>query len=102
MAECQKTIASLGNQLKSLAKLEDLFLDSENLLEVSEKESQLLHNDEKPDTLSSETAQNTSTTSKEDDQKSAKDDAKAAMSLEKRDKHGFGNLFSRTKSTARS
>jgi hypothetical protein len=29
-AECQKTIASLGKQLKSLATLEDFLLDSDN------------------------------------------------------------------------
>ncbi|KMS98305.1 hypothetical protein BVRB_4g093730 [Beta vulgaris subsp. vulgaris] len=37
LAECQKTIASLGNQLKSLATLEDIFLESEKLLEVPKK-----------------------------------------------------------------
>ncbi|XP_050158951.1 filament-like plant protein isoform X1 [Malus sylvestris] len=31
LAECQKTIASLGNQLKSLATLEDFLIDSESL-----------------------------------------------------------------------
>ncbi|XP_021772635.1 filament-like plant protein 3 [Chenopodium quinoa] len=99
MAECQKTIASLGNQLKSLAALEDLFLDSEKLLEVSRKES-LLQNDVKPDTLSSDT--NTSTLSKEDDGKLAKDEAKAGISLDRRDKHGLGKYFPRTKSTIKS
>lgn len=32
-AECQKTIASLGQQLKSLATLEDFLLDSDNPME---------------------------------------------------------------------
>ncbi|XP_059631808.1 filament-like plant protein isoform X2 [Cornus florida] len=31
LAECQKTIASLGRQLKSLATLEDFLIDTENL-----------------------------------------------------------------------
>lgn len=35
-AECQKTIASLGRQLKSLATLDDFLIDPENHLEVSE------------------------------------------------------------------
>ncbi|XP_028770555.1 filament-like plant protein [Neltuma alba] len=34
-AECQKTIASLGNQLKSLATLEDFLLDSENPMDLT-------------------------------------------------------------------
>ncbi|XP_010674375.2 filament-like plant protein 3 [Beta vulgaris subsp. vulgaris] len=106
LAECQKTIASLGNQLKSLANLEDIFLESEKLLEVPEKESEILHNDIKPDTsVSSETAQDASTLSKEDDGKFAKGDAKEAvmsLSVDKRDKLGFVKLFSRSKNTVRS
>ena len=35
LAECQKTIASLGNQLKSLATLEDFLIDATNLPELS-------------------------------------------------------------------
>lgn len=35
LAECQKTIASLGNQLKSLATLEDFLIDTANLPEFS-------------------------------------------------------------------
>lgn len=31
LAECQKTIASLGNQLKSLATLEDFLIDTANI-----------------------------------------------------------------------
>lgn len=34
-AECQKTIASLGQQLKSLATLEDFLLDSDNPMELT-------------------------------------------------------------------
>ncbi|KAM3683124.1 hypothetical protein ACJW31_12G123300 [Castanea mollissima] len=36
LAECQKTIASLGNQLKSLATLEDFLIDPANLPENSD------------------------------------------------------------------
>jgi hypothetical protein len=35
LAECQKTIASLGNQLKSLATLEDFLIDTPSLPELS-------------------------------------------------------------------
>lgn len=38
-AECQKTIASLGKQLKSLATLEDFLLDSEMPLELNGQET---------------------------------------------------------------
>lgn len=34
-AECQKTIASLGERLKSLATLEDFLLDSDNPMELT-------------------------------------------------------------------
>ncbi|CAK9137919.1 unnamed protein product [Ilex paraguariensis] len=43
-AECQKTIASLGRQLKSLATLEDFLMDSEKLSEISEDELQCSNN----------------------------------------------------------
>ncbi|KAM7259924.1 hypothetical protein ACFE04_015665 [Oxalis oulophora] len=38
-AECQKTIASIGQQLKSLATLEDFLLDNENPLNVNAEET---------------------------------------------------------------
>ena len=34
-AECQKTIASLGQQLSSLAKFEDFFIDSGIPIEIN-------------------------------------------------------------------
>lgn len=42
-AECQKTIASLGQQLTSLATLEDFLLDSENLLHLAGEEGMQLY-----------------------------------------------------------
>ena len=39
-AECQKTIASLGQQLKSLAALEDFLLDSDNPMELTSEVTQ--------------------------------------------------------------
>lgn len=38
-AECQKTIASLGQQLKSLASLEDVLLDPEKQQEITTGET---------------------------------------------------------------
>ncbi|MED6218417.1 hypothetical protein PIB30_026523 [Stylosanthes scabra] len=43
-ADCQKTIASLGQQLKSLATLEDWLLDSENNNELSNQVTQAQQN----------------------------------------------------------
>ncbi|KAL2941931.1 Filament-like plant protein 3 [Bienertia sinuspersici] len=94
LADCQKTIASLGNQLKSLATFEDLFMESDKLLDASGKETHHNNNVVEPDTFSSETVQV--------DSKLAKDDAKANVSSDKRDKLGFGKFFSRAKSTVKS
>lgn len=46
-AECQKTIASLGQQLKSLATLEDFLIDSDKPLELVDGELKCTGNSEK-------------------------------------------------------
>lgn len=46
LAECQKTIASLGNQLKSLATLEDFLIDTANIPEFSAAASRIPRSDE--------------------------------------------------------
>ncbi|KAG6578967.1 Filament-like plant protein, partial [Cucurbita argyrosperma subsp. sororia] len=43
LAECQKTIASLGNQLKSLASLEDFLIDTTQLPEFTDGEEHCKH-----------------------------------------------------------
>ncbi|XP_057549995.1 filament-like plant protein 3 isoform X1 [Amaranthus tricolor] len=105
LAECQKTIASLGNQLKSLASLEDIFLESERLMEVSGDLP--LSSSVISDTLTSESYRNTSSFRKEIKGKSAKYDAAkkglSSLSLDsKQDEHGYVKLFARTKSIVRS
>lgn len=79
LADCQKTIASLGKQLKSLATLDDLFLDPDKLTEISEKESQPLNMNKlmlESDSLASETVEDV-----------------------KNGKNGFGKLFSRSQNS---
>ncbi|XVE95484.1 hypothetical protein REPUB_Repub02eG0101500 [Reevesia pubescens] len=46
LAECQKTIASLGQQLKSLAMLEDFLIDTASIPESPRGESLKLHSNE--------------------------------------------------------
>jgi len=115
LAECQKTIASLGKQLKSLATFDDLFLDSDKLLEVSEKESQLPKNCLKSTNLSSGNtvlvrssalASETITDSSDiRDSREPKKDSKQGLSSpmpDKSQRNGFGKLFPRSKSAIRS
>lgn len=115
LAECQKTIASLGKTLKSLANFDDLFLDSDKLLEVSDKESQLPKNCVELTNLSSsntvlmesrafalETIRDSSDMR---DSREPKKDSKQGLSstmLDKSQRNGFGKLFPRSKSAMRS
>lgn len=115
LAECQKTIASLGKTLKSLATFDDLFLDSDKLLEVSDKESQLPKNCVELTNLSSsntvlmesrafalETIRDSSDMR---DSWEPKKDSKQGLSstmLDKSQRNGFGKLFPRSKSAMRS
>lgn len=94
-AECQKTIASLGHQLKSLASLEDFLLDSQNPLELKSEVTKspqngvevlkLLHNSDLP-----------------------KRDSESAIALKPSITHeksrnglGFGKFATRSKSVSR-
>lgn len=115
LAECQKTIASLGKQLKSLASFDDLFLDSDKLLEASEKESQLpKHCVESTNLSSSNTVLLESSpfapktirdSSDIRDSREPKKDSKQGLSstmLDRRQKNGLGKTFPRSKSAMRS
>ncbi|KAK9673202.1 hypothetical protein RND81_12G153000 [Saponaria officinalis] len=111
LAECKKTIASLGNQLKSLATFDDLFSDSDNQLDISEKDSQILRTDAEPATShrsSIPTVQSDSASSETVtlNNFSVSSEAKAKESLpylvsDKNNKYGIGNIFSRSRSTVR-
>ncbi|KAL9234992.1 hypothetical protein vseg_009798 [Gypsophila vaccaria] len=112
LADCKKTIASLGNQLKSLATFEDLFSDSDNQLDSSENDSQFLGAaDVEPATLrrsSVLTVQSDSVSSETGTANSCSVSLKAkekeslpSLVLDKSHKYGIGNIFSRSRSSVR-
>ncbi|PON88826.1 Filament-like protein [Trema orientale] len=106
-AECQKTIVSLGQQLKSLASLEDFLVDSEKQLELtgediqkSESEQHNLHSSHlslpRSGSAFSEAANNWSLSSKK------KSERKSSLSLDpaidsEKNRSSFGKIFNRSK-----
>ncbi|KAF3447617.1 hypothetical protein FNV43_RR12804 [Rhamnella rubrinervis] len=121
LAECQKTIASLGNQLKSLATLEDFLIDTANLPEFSTGTSVLPKSGEEWRLHSNETfsPKRDSESSKPPDdscvQTQSKNDGNSPPSLSsstssavilthvcsEKNRNGFAKFFSRTKSGIR-
>lgn len=117
LAECQKTIASLGRQLKSLATLEDFLLDSEKPLHPmseglknpkDDAEQGALHPGNlyipKKDSESSKTEPDHSAsvkTSKDEAPTSTLQPNSAVMTSEK-SRNGFGKFFPRSKNSGRS
>ena len=111
LVECQKTIASLRKRLKSVTTFDDLFLELDKLLKVSEKESQLPKNCVELTNLSSsntvlmesrafavETLRDSSDMR---DSREPKKDSKQGLSstmLDKSQRNGFGKSFPRSKS----
>ncbi|XP_010243856.1 PREDICTED: filament-like plant protein [Nelumbo nucifera] len=110
LSECQKTIASLGRQLKALATLEDFLIDSEKPLDLSGSpipkigESWKLHSNEayipKPEGHSSKIDGNVSGPSMNgksgESQPSSTPTLNHAVASEK-SRSGLGKLFSRSK-----
>ncbi|KAF5450716.1 hypothetical protein F2P56_031043 [Juglans regia] len=122
LAECQKTIASLGNQLKSLATLEDFLIDTANIPELSagasvipkaDEELWKLHCNEtfspKRDSDSSRVADEISGSSinkieGNSPPSSSSETSAAALSNHvsyEKNRNGFAKFFSRTKSGIR-
>ncbi|XP_059449008.1 filament-like plant protein isoform X1 [Corylus avellana] len=120
LAECQKTIASLGNQLKSLATLEDFLIDTPNLPEISaatplipkaDGEPWKLHSNEtySPKRVvadSSKIADESSgpLTKKTEENSPPSSSSSAALSnhvSSEKNRNGFAKFFSRTKSGVR-
>lgn len=125
LAECQKTIASLGNQLKSLATLEDFLIDTANLPEFSAPASIIprtgeqwrLHSNQtfspKRDSNSSKMGNECSVLSLKQNQEnpsppssSSSSSSTSAMVLSahvssEKNRNGFAKFFSRTKSGIR-
>ncbi|CAL5206632.1 unnamed protein product [Lathyrus oleraceus] len=119
LAECQKTIASLGNQLKSLATLEDFLIDtagipsSPSLIAHASGEMWKMHSNDtfspKRDSISSRMADASSGLSlNKHDESSPLSSSPSASSVafpnhasSERSRNGFAKFFSRTKSGIR-
>ncbi|KAL1308953.1 filament-like plant protein isoform X1 [Arachis ipaensis] len=120
LAECQKTIASLGNQLKSLATLEDFFIDtasipaSPSLVAQASGELWKLHSNDtfspKRDSNTSGLAVGSSGQSLNKNEESLPPLSSSSTSLaaltpnhvgSEKSRNGFAKFFSRTKSGIR-
>ncbi|KAK7301378.1 hypothetical protein RJT34_12241 [Clitoria ternatea] len=119
LAECQKTIASLGNQLKSLATLEDFLIDtasipaSPSLIAQAGGEMWKLHSNgtfsPKRDSTSSRLVDGSSVlslTKNEDTSPASSSSSTSSAALQnhvssERSRNGFAKFFSRTKSGIR-
>lgn len=118
LAECQKTIASLGNQLKSLATLEDFLIDTASipaspLIAQAGGEMWKLHSNgtfsPKRDSISSRLAHGSSSpplnkneeTSPLSSSSSTSSPAMPNHVSSERSRNGFAKFFSRTKSGIR-
>lgn len=89
LAECQKTIASLGRQLKSLATLEDFLIDTSNIPGFTRVIG--------ADTNHSTTARDNGN-SEESSAPSALSTTSANQVIGGKSRNGFGKFFSRSKS----
>ncbi|CAL0315491.1 unnamed protein product [Lupinus luteus] len=112
LAECQKTIASLGNQLKSLATIEDFLIDTASIPASPshlEEMRKLLSKDNfspKRDSISSKIANVSlvpSLNKNEECSPSSSTSSSAMPNLDTSDKsrNAFAKIFSRTKSGVR-
>lgn len=102
LADCQKTIASLGRQLQSLATLEDFLIDTANLPGFSgDGEFWKLHSNEtfisknNPDQAKVPLENSSSFMNGDADEKSP---PSLSSSTSSKSRNGFGKLFTRTKS----
>ncbi|XP_027940813.1 filament-like plant protein 1 [Vigna unguiculata] len=119
LAECQKTIASLGNQLKSLATLEDFLIDtasipaSPSLIAQAGGEMWKLHSNgtfsPKRDSISSRLADGSSCSPLNKNEETSPLSSSSSTSSpampnhvsSERSRNGFAKFFSRTKSGIR-
>ena len=125
LSECQKTIAALGNQLKSLATLEDFLIDASSLTEFSAGaslnhktgEQWKLHSNQtfspKRDSVSPKTAEESSASSLSNNRENHSPPSSSSSSSStsatiqsthissEKNRNGFAKFFSRTKSGIR-
>lgn len=99
-AECQKTIASLGQQLKSLATLEDFLTDSETPLELIGEGTQGLKNSREPLKLQFSERGDGTRLSKGGTERESSFSLNPTIAFEKT-QNGFGKFFPRSKSVSR-
>ncbi|KAM4114188.1 hypothetical protein ACJW30_04G051200 [Castanea mollissima] len=112
-AECQKTIASLGQQLKSLATLEDFLIDSEKPLELTSEGMQVPKISREPlklqisnlnlpkrDSESMKIVSDGSSLSKNSNESESSLSLNPSNASEKT-RNGFGKFFPRNKSVTR-
>ncbi|KAK9945806.1 hypothetical protein M0R45_011303 [Rubus argutus] len=120
LAECQKTIASLGNQLKSLATLEDFLIDSANIPEFAAAASRIPRADEqwkmhsnrtfspKRDSVSKQAVETSGLSINRNEDNSPPSSSSSSSSTvvsthvsSEKNRNGFAKFFSRTKSGIR-
>ncbi|XP_062022384.1 filament-like plant protein 3 isoform X2 [Rosa rugosa] len=120
LAECQKTIASLGNQLKSLATLEDFLIDTANIPEFSAAASRIPRSDEhwkmhsngtfspKRDSVSKQAVESSGLAINRNEDNSPPSSSSSSSSTvvsthvsSEKNRNGFAKFFSRTKSGIR-
>lgn len=101
LAECQKTIASLGRQLKSLATLEDFLIDTANVPRPSGGESPVSKRDQNNSSLPGEKSSPSVNGNNEESPASSSSSTSSTVSLNHvtsaKSKSGFGKLFPRSK-----
>ena len=119
LAECQRTIASLGNQLKSLATLEDFLIDTTNIPELSAAASRVPRSDEpwkmhsnvtfspKRDSVSKQAVESSGLATHKNEDKSPPSSSSSSSTAvsthvsSEKNRNGFAKFFSRTKSGIR-
>ncbi|XP_050363282.1 filament-like plant protein 3 isoform X2 [Argentina anserina] len=120
LAECQKTIASLGNQLKSLATLEDFLIDTAKIPEFSAAASRIPRSDEpwkmhsngtfspKRDSVSKQAVESSGLATNRNEDNSPLSSYSSSPSTvvsthvsSEKNRNGFAKFFSRTKSGIR-
>ncbi|XP_075479768.1 filament-like plant protein [Primulina tabacum] len=99
LAECQKTIASLGRQLKSLATLEDFLMDTSNMPGLSSNGTDSPKCDSNPSRISMDAiVQFENGKSVESPVYSCSSTSSANHTTSVKSRNGFGKFFSRSKS----
>lgn len=99
-AECQKTIASLGQQLRSLATLEDFLTDSEKPLELIGEGIQGPKNGREPLKLQFIERGDGTRLSKSGSERESSFSLNPTIALENT-RNGFGKFLPRSKSVSR-